>query len=185
MSSGANKRSLEEDSLPEGWVEKISRSRGIPYYVNAYNPKETVWERPVEKAKKSDTSAIERGTMSGEEAGARHILRKHRDSRRPSSWRVENITKSKEEAIAEIEAYREKLLKAHDEGGYEAMEKLFISIATTDSDCGSAKQGGDLGMFGKGKMQKAFEDATFALAPRSISGLCDSDSGIHIILRYK
>jgi NIMA-interacting peptidyl-prolyl cis-trans isomerase 1 len=163
MSSGANKRSLEEEPLPEGWTEKISRSRGIPYYVNDYNPKDTVWERPVKKATKSDSIAIERGTMSGEEAGARHILRKHRDSRRPSSWRAENITQSKAEAIDEIEAYREKLLKAHDEGGYEEMEKLFIAIATTDSDCGSAKQGGDLGMFGRVKMQKQFEDATFSL----------------------
>ena len=30
---------------------------------------------------------------------AAHILCKHRDSRRPSSWREQNITRTKEEAI--------------------------------------------------------------------------------------
>ena len=30
---------------------------------------------------------------------ASHLLVKHRDSRRPSSWREENITRSKEEAM--------------------------------------------------------------------------------------
>ncbi len=35
----------------------------------------------------------------------------------------------------------------------------FAKIASTDSDCSSAKAGGDLGVFGKGAMQKAFEDA--------------------------
>jgi hypothetical protein len=30
---------------------------------------------------------------------ASHLLVKHRDSRRPSSWREENITRSKEEAL--------------------------------------------------------------------------------------
>ena len=33
-------------------------------------------------------------------------------------------------------------------------------------------------------MQKAFEDATFALNVGELSGLVDSDSGIHIILSY-
>lgn len=34
---------------------------------------------------------------------ASHLLVKHRDSRRPSSWREENITRSKEEAIKILE----------------------------------------------------------------------------------
>jgi NIMA-interacting peptidyl-prolyl cis-trans isomerase 1 len=32
-------------------------------------------------------------------------------------------------------------------------------------------------------MQKSFEDASFALAVGEMSGIVDSDSGIHIILR--
>jgi NIMA-interacting peptidyl-prolyl cis-trans isomerase 1 len=38
-------------------------------------------------------------------------------------------------------------------------------------------------MFGRGAMQKAFEDAAFALQVNEMSDLVDSDSGIHIILR--
>jgi peptidyl-prolyl cis-trans isomerase NIMA-interacting 1 len=62
---------------------------------------------------------------------------------------------------------------------------MFMDIAKTESDCSSAQRGGDLGLFGRGQMQKSFEDATFALKVGEISGLVDSDSGIHIILRVK
>ena len=42
---------------------------------------------------------------------------------------------------------------------------------------------GDLGMFGHGAMQKAFEEASFALHVDEMSGVVDSDSGLHVILR--
>ncbi len=38
-------------------------------------------------------------------------------------------------------------------------------------------------MFGPGQMQAEFENAAFALQVGEMSGLVDSDSGIHIILR--
>jgi PPIC-type PPIASE domain len=41
----------------------------------------------------------------------------------------------------------------------------------------------NVGKFGCGQMQKPFEDATFALRVDEISGLVDTDSGVHIILR--
>ena len=55
--------------------------------------------------------------------------------------------------------------------------------AAKESDCGSAQSGGDLDFFGRGAMQKPFEDATFALAVGQMSGIVDTDSGVHIILR--
>jgi parvulin-like peptidyl-prolyl isomerase len=42
---------------------------------------------------------------------------------------------------------------------------------------------GDLGLFGRGAMQKAFEEASFALDIDDMSGVVDSDSGLHVILR--
>ena len=51
------------------------------------------------------------------------------------------------------------------------------------SECSSSQNGGDLGMFGPGQMQKQFEDATYATPVGQISDIVDSDSGIHVIYR--
>lgn len=59
----------------------------------------------------------------------------------------------------------------------------FAKIAAAESHCSSAKRGGDLGVFTRGQMQPAFEDAAFALAIADISEAIETDSGVHIILR--
>lgn len=69
--------------LPSGWIEKVSKSTGKTYYFNP-STNESQWEKP-----------------SGNEGKVRasHLLVKHRESRRPSSWREKEITRSKEEAL--------------------------------------------------------------------------------------
>jgi NIMA-interacting peptidyl-prolyl cis-trans isomerase 1 len=59
----------------------------------------------------------------------------------------------------------------------------FGVLASTESDCSSAKRQGDLGWFGPGEMQKEFEDAAFALQVNEMSDPVFSQSGIHLILR--
>merc|ERR1711964_765582 len=109
-----------------------------------------------------------------------HILRKHTGSRNPVSRRTdEQIDRSKEEAIKEISIYRSEL----DNLTGKELTTKFMKIASESSDCGSFKQGGDLGMFGRGQMQKPFEDASFALKIGEISDIIDTDSGIHLIIR--
>jgi NIMA-interacting peptidyl-prolyl cis-trans isomerase 1 len=81
-----------------------------------------------------------------------HILKKHKGSRRPSSWRIANITQSKEEAISQIQAIRDQVVAAKND---EELFSLFADIAKRESDCGSAERGGDLGFFGRGKLKLA------------------------------
>ncbi len=58
----------------------------------------------------------------------------------------------------------------------------FAQLAQQHSqDPGSAANGGDLGMFGRGMMVKPFDDAVFKLLVGEVSGLVQSDFGFHII----
>lgn len=58
----------------------------------------------------------------------------------------------------------------------------FADVAKTDSsDTVSAENGGDLGFFGRGIMDPAFEQAVFALQPGQLSGVVKSSFGYHII----
>lgn len=41
----------------------------------------------------------------------------------------------------------------------------------------------DAGPFGRGQMQKPFEEATFALKVGEMSDIVDTDSGVHLIIR--
>jgi len=92
---------------------------------------------------------------------------------------------SKDEAVTQINEIKSSLVeKLHSEGP-NAMLTLFSEIASTESDCGSAERGGDLGYFGRGQMQKPFEDASFALKVNELSDIVDTDSGIHVIVRVE
>mmetsp|Transcript_116555 Transcript_116555/g.228674 ORF Transcript_116555/g.228674 Transcript_116555/m.228674 type:complete len:309 (+) Transcript_116555:84-1010(+) len=132
-------------------------------------------EPPAKRAKTQAASAVP------DEVQVLHIIRKHAGSRRPSSWREEKITCTKEEAAKHLLGLRSKLasLPAAE------MQQKFMELARTHSDCGSAKKGGDLGVFGRGRMQKAFEEASFALKVGQLSDVVSTDSGEHIILRIR
>ena len=88
---------------------------------------------------------------------------KHVESRRPSSWKQDKITRSKDEALEIIKSgfclccflpqshiyiphpdFRSKLV---------SKEAEFAELASKESDCSSAHKGGDLGIFGRGQMQ--------------------------------
>lgn len=108
-----------------------------------------------------------------------HLLVKHAGSRRPSSWREETITISKEAAREKLSGLRAQLASLE----RDALEAKFTSLAKVHSDCSSAKHGGDLGFFTYPKMQPAFSRASFDLRVGQLSDIVDTDSGVHIVLR--
>jgi peptidyl-prolyl cis-trans isomerase NIMA-interacting 1 len=125
----------------------MSNSKNLPYY---FNPKsqESRWEPPddadidklkVYMAKNYTTSGINPKAANGHGAGGdkihcAHLLVKHRESRRPTSWRESKITRTKEEARQILEGYLKRIEKG----------ELLMTLATSESDCGSARKKGDL-----------------------------------------
>lgn len=166
-------------SLKEGTTIKFGASSRIYIATGVGDGKDKDKKRKADDGESSGKKSKIEGKAPKKEPATvrcRHILAKHKGSRNPSSWRQPRITQTKEEAIRIIKAFREQILSG---------EKEFEAIATTESDCPSAKRGGDLGPFTRGKMQKPFEDASFALEVGEISDIVDTDSGIHIIKRIE
>ncbi|KAK4223640.1 protein kinase ssp1 [Podospora fimiseda] len=173
-----------ETGLPAGWEVRHSQSKNLPYY---FNPSEKIsrWEPPsgadTEKLKHymaiyhtPKTVASEENNVQAGKIRAAHLLVKHRDSRRPASWKEADITRTKEEALSILQGYERRIKSG---------EITLPELAQTESDCSSARKGGDLGYFAKGEMQKEFEDAAFALKPGEVSGIVDTASGLHLIER--
>ncbi|PIM99837.1 Peptidyl-prolyl cis-trans isomerase [Handroanthus impetiginosus] len=115
---------------------------------------------------------------SSQQVRASHILIKHEGSRRKSSWKDPDgrriCATTRDSAVAQLKSIREDII---------AGKTRFDDVASRVSDCSSAKRGGDLGPFGRGQMQKPFEDATFSLKVGETSDIVDTDSGVHIIMR--
>ncbi|XP_035666632.1 peptidyl-prolyl cis-trans isomerase NIMA-interacting 1-like [Branchiostoma floridae] len=149
----------DQEDLPEGWEKRVSKSQGRAYYLNVHT-KQSQWEKPTDAA----TSQVR----------CSHLLVKHVGSRRPSSWKQDKITRTQEEALELLNDFRQRIVSG---------EVTLAVLAATESDCSSARKGGDLGFFGPGQMQKPFEEATFKLKVGELSEPVFTDSGIHIILR--
>lgn len=59
----------------------------------------------------------------------------------------------------------------------------FRKLAMNHSTCSSKKNGGDLGIFTRGKMVPEFEQAVFKMVVGDISGPVKTQFGYHIIKR--
>ncbi len=60
-------------------------------------------------------------------------------------------------------------------------EKFSMLATLYSQDPGSAKKGGEVGFFGRGKMVAEFEAAAFALKPGEVSPIIESQLGFHIL----
>jgi len=167
--------------MSTSWEVRMSNSRKVPYFYNTQSG-QSMWEPPAEITQDQLHSIpgarqylLNEGT-DGRPAQVRasHLLVKHRGSRRPSSWKEANITRSKEEAVELLQQYAAQI---------NGSPETFAELAREHSDCSSHSNGGDLGFFKPGQMQKPFEDATYALNVGQISDIVSTESGVHLILR--
>lgn len=123
-----------------------SNSKNLPYYFNPAT-KESRWEPPAETDSETlkrymgqyhtanlHSEAAQQPNLEGKIRAA-HLLVKHKGSRRPSSWRESEITRSKDEAMDIIRGYKSKIKSG---------ETSLGDLAVTESDCSSARKRGDL-----------------------------------------
>lgn len=88
-------------------------------------------------------------------------------SKRPAIGETE-----KAEAIRQLKQFRERVLKGD----------AFATLAVLYSeDPGSARKGGELGMFKRGEMRLEFEAAAFKLKQNEVSDVVETEDGYHII----
>ncbi|TIB00903.1 hypothetical protein E3P94_01590 [Wallemia ichthyophaga] len=160
-----------------------------PYFFNS-ETRESVWEAPGNLTQEEIKSLAGYELLAGGAGGAgeapqkvraSHLLIKHNKSRRPSSWKEANITRSKEEALAQLRELQSTLSQYH----AHELAAVFSKLAHEHSDCSSHAKGGDLGRFSRGQMQKPFEDASFNIGVLQLSDIIDTDSGVHLILRLE
>ncbi|KAK9463774.1 uncharacterized protein V1516DRAFT_694189 [Lipomyces oligophaga] len=172
--------------LPASWEVRLSRSHSIPYYFNV-STQESTWEPP----SGTDTETLKQfmathysyvlpvdellqRQQQPSKVRASHLLIKHNGSRRPSSWREKVITRDEAEAAKMLADLEAKIRSG---------QSTLPELAVTESDCSSARVGGDLGYFARGEMQKEFEEAAYGLQVGEMSGIVKTASGLHLILR--
>ncbi|KAF9995930.1 hypothetical protein BGZ80_010593 [Entomortierella chlamydospora] len=170
-------------NLPNDWELRWSRSRNLPYFYNRVST-ESRWQAPdgVDASVILDFQKDYQSQHQDEQVGGdnlkrvrvSHLLVKHEGSRRPSSWREEKITRTKDEALERLQGFQTKI---------QSGEAQLSDLASKESDCSSAKKAGDLGFFERGQMQPQFEKASFGLQIGEMSEPVWTDSGVHLILR--
>lgn len=160
----------DDEELPWGWQKRMSRTSGKPYYLNLFS-KKSQWHAPSTPGWISPTHH----ENDWPKVRVAHVLIRHKDSRRPMTWRGDVVGRSLEEAIQLAWSYRDMI----------ALQQLsFEDAAGQFSDCGSARQAGEIGWITKGHMHRAFEEQAFALG---VGDVCEAPvltkTGVHIIKR--
>ncbi|KAJ1505648.1 hypothetical protein HMI54_009861 [Coelomomyces lativittatus] len=180
--------------LPPSWEIRFSSKRKRPYYFNTQTL-QSQWDPPSSLDSSSSTTT----TTSTPRIRVSHLLVKHRESRRPSSWRCATITCTKSEAWTQIQTYRTHLLHSFQSGKSPTSLTMgtasFFSPTTLlpylqefiqhRSDCSSAvpPRCGDLGYLKLGQFQLPFEKMALQLKVGEMSEVIETESGFHLIFR--
>lgn len=171
-----------ETGLPPSWSIRLSQTHKKPYFVNLAT-RESTWELPYGSDTGKAAEYLEKYEANGNKplvaddgkVRVSHLLIKNETSRRPKSWKSpDGVTLLRDMSIAKLKGFRNRILNG---------EVSLAEVARTESDCLSHEKGGDLGFFGKGQMQPAFEAASFALNVGEFSEIIETDSGVHLLQR--
>jgi len=120
---------MSSTGLPPDWTVRHSKSKNVPYYF--HGPTQTSqWSPPA-----TDEALSAPVAPQTQKVRAAHLLVKHRGSRRPSSWKSPEITRTHEEATEIVRGFESSIRNA---------ETTLAQLAKHESDCSSARKGGDL-----------------------------------------
>jgi NIMA-interacting peptidyl-prolyl cis-trans isomerase 1 len=127
---------------------------------------------PIRAAEREEAEERERARLAKmpTRIGARHILVMHQRSLQ----KPESVSRTREEARARAD---ECLAALRSGAAWEAV------VGECSDEPGAAERAGDLGVFERGAMVKAFSDAAFQLEVKALSDLVETPYGFHIIQR--
>jgi len=131
---------------------------------------ETIAPRRAAEREAIEEKERERLSRLPTKIGARHILVMHAKS----AQKPEDVTRSREEARAKAQACLQKLRAG------KPWEEV---VGECSDEPGALERGGDLGVFERGAMVKAFSEAAFELEVKQISEIIETPYGFHIIQR--
>lgn len=158
-----NKKEYEKKGITEADITEQYKKNQLTFmYINKY-----ITEHPV-----TDKDALEfydknKSMYEKDQVRASHILFKIiDDNRQPLS--PEKIKQAENKA-------KEIVIRAKNGEDFAKLANNF------SEDQGTAKNGGDLGFFDKGKMVKAFDETAFSMKPGEVSDIVKTEYGYHII----
>lgn len=125
----------------------------------------------------TDVPAAKRRKVSKDEVTLFHLLKKHKDSRDPRTWRGVAATCTKGKAKVQVANLRKRLESAA------SAAQAFMDLAREHSDSPTGQRGGDLGVVNKGTLGAELEDVAFALGYGQLSEVIETHDGIHLFLR--
>lgn len=129
---------------------------------------------PADQPSVTDTTVVVPDTTTTTEVqevtavGASHILVSYAGSQ------VQGVQRTREEAMTLVNELQGRITDG---------DITFAQAASEYSDCPSGRDGGALGVFGRGAMVPAFEQAAFSLGVGQMSGVVETQFGYHLILR--
>ena len=122
------------------------------------------------EAEQAEAREQERIARQPKEVGARHILIMHTKSKE----HPENVKRTREEALKRATDCLRRVRAGED---WNTLVKEY------SDEPGSDERHGDIGVFPRGQMVKAFSDAAFELRVGQISEVVETPYGFHIIQR--